>query len=268
MNDKLVSMLAEDSQLIPYRKSLRVITGSVTAAILLQQITFRSKQVGWQPFYKFRGPCDHRLYKPGDSWTEELGFSGSEFDTALGKIGTKIVKGKSKGDVLQLTDPTSLVLYWTTNDRVTYYDLNKELLGNCIKSNYLVNDKSRITKFKKAELPINREDTREYQETTREGGGGESVRSPAFVAYETEIGFLSPIVAQKVTAAIEDYPEQWIVDAIGISAENNKRRWNYVEAILKRWKVEGKENGKKAAPKGEKILDPVTGDWTGGYYGS
>ena len=46
----------------PYRPSLYLATGSVTAAILLQQLIY------WNhPFYKFMEPCDHPTYKPGDS---------------------------------------------------------------------------------------------------------------------------------------------------------------------------------------------------------
>jgi hypothetical protein len=122
----LLAFLAEDSELIPYRKSLRQIAGSVTSTILLQQIIFRSKQKNWEPFYKFKEPCTHSLYKSGDSWTEELGFSRREFDTALKNIGTKIKTGMSKERFLETehSDASGLVAYWTDNRRITWYQLN------------------------------------------------------------------------------------------------------------------------------------------------
>ena len=39
--------------------------------------------------------------------------------------------------------------------------------------------------------------------------------------------------------AEEDYSEKWIAEAIGLAVKTNARNWNYVEAILKRWKEEG-----------------------------
>ncbi|HNA54108.1 MAG TPA: DnaD domain protein, partial [Anaerolineales bacterium] len=36
------------------------------------------------------------------------------------------------------------------------------------------------------------------------------------------------------------YQAEWIAEAIGLAVENNKRNWKYIEAILKRWKEEGR----------------------------
>jgi len=68
-----------------------------------------------------------------------------------------------------------------------------------------------------------------------------------FRAYESEIGLLTPAIADKINLAIEDYPLDWITDGIKESAKHNARSWAYVEAILKRWKFEGKSNGKRPA---------------------
>jgi hypothetical protein len=160
--------IAEDKKLVTYRPRLNRLTGKVTATILLQQIMFRWAHVGERPFYKFRAPCKHKLYKEGDSWTEELGFTGSEFDTAIRTIGTKIKRGTSKFEALEGTDVKNLVIYWTDSSRLTWYQLNTplletalewlygdELLGNSTFLNYLENKESSITKkAKKAALPL------------------------------------------------------------------------------------------------------------------
>lgn len=128
----LVAILAEDKELINYRPRLNKISGGVLSSILLQQILywwFKSKR---QPFYKFSGPCSHKLYRAGDSWQEELGFSRSEFETALGKFATKINRKDSKTDALQ----TSLVVYWTGFDRLTWYEVNESLLEAKIEELY------------------------------------------------------------------------------------------------------------------------------------
>lgn len=61
-----------------------------------------------------------------------------------------------------------------------------------------------------------------------------------FQIYEDNIGPLTPMIADALRDAEKDFPQNWIVEAIRIAAENNKRSWKYVEAILKRWLQEGK----------------------------
>jgi DnaD/phage-associated family protein len=66
-----------------------------------------------------------------------------------------------------------------------------------------------------------------------------------FEAYESEIGALTPIIREKINSALDDYPSSWILDGITESVQHNARNWSYIEAILKRWKAEGKVAGKK-----------------------
>lgn len=146
-----LTLLAEDNALIVYRKSLKQITNSVTATILLQQIIHRFKSK--ERIYKFKAPCDHERYRPGDSWTEELGFSVKEFDTALKKIGTKLIKGLQKKNVLGGWEPNAIVVYWTDRSRVTWYELNRPLLNAYLSVIYL-NAERVFRKVTKGELLI------------------------------------------------------------------------------------------------------------------
>ena len=59
--------------------------------------------------------------------------------------------------------------------------------------------------------------------------------------YEENIGPLTPMIAEELGSAEDTYPAQWIEDAVRIAVENNVRRWNYVEAILKRWQEGGRD---------------------------
>lgn len=120
----LSKMLAGQYRAVPYRPELVEIAGSVTAAILLQQITYWADKAKWGKFFKFRAPCGHDDYRLGDSWTEEMAFTASEFDSALKKIGTKVTKGGSKKTAME----NSLVCYWTDSSRKTFYLLNWRLL--------------------------------------------------------------------------------------------------------------------------------------------
>lgn len=66
-------------------------------------------------------------------------------------------------------------------------------------------------------------------------------------AYEDVIGSLTSFTADQLKLAISEYEPAWIHDALKEAATANVRKWNYVEAILKRWKVEGR-NSKRGKP--------------------
>ncbi len=58
--------------------------------------------------------------------------------------------------------------------------------------------------------------------------------------YEENIGPLTPLIADALKDAEATYHAEWIGEALEIAVKNNKRSWKYVEAILKRWKEEGR----------------------------
>ena len=62
-----------------------------------------------------------------------------------------------------------------------------------------------------------------------------------FSLYEENIGPLTPMIADTLQAAEQNYPYPWIEQAVRIAVENNVRRWTYVEAILKRWQEGGRD---------------------------
>lgn len=70
--------------------------------------------------------------------------------------------------------------------------------------------------------------------TQEENKSGENFRF-----YENEIGVITPLISDSIQDAEKEYPEGWIQLAIHEAAEHNKRSWAYVEAILRRWKIEG-----------------------------
>jgi len=64
--------------------------------------------------------------------------------------------------------------------------------------------------------------------------------------YQNNIQMLTPHMADVLALACEDYPHDWIIEAIDISVERNARNWRYAEGILKNWKQDGKNAGKKS----------------------
>ena len=62
--------------------------------------------------------------------------------------------------------------------------------------------------------------------------------------YEQNIGMITPMVADKLKEAEESYSAEWIEEAFKEAVLNNKRNWKYIERILERWAIEGKDDGK------------------------
>jgi hypothetical protein len=151
----ILNLLNEDNYTISYRPAFAQLAGSVTAGILLQQMFYRWTRHGREPFYKFKEPCQHEDYQPGDAWCEELAFTRREFDGAIGAIGTKVTKGQKKADLMAYqwpplpADQTSaeykrvwqeavrhIVIYWTDSNRKTWYWVNEALLEKVIEATY------------------------------------------------------------------------------------------------------------------------------------
>ncbi len=66
-------------------------------------------------------------------------------------------------------------------------------------------------------------------------------RPNIFRLYEQNIGPLTPILADMLREAEKIYPQEWIEDAVRLAVENNKRSWRYVDAILRRWQEQGRD---------------------------
>lgn len=61
-----------------------------------------------------------------------------------------------------------------------------------------------------------------------------------FFLYEQNIGPLTPLVADRITRAMDDYPQVWIEDAIEEAVTYNRRSWRYIERILESWSQQGR----------------------------
>lgn len=64
----------------------------------------------------------------------------------------------------------------------------------------------------------------------------------AAAAYEREIGMLTPAVAEALAEAEKRYPAPWIEEALREAALHNARSWAYAEAVLRRWRAEGRSD--------------------------
>lgn len=67
-------------------------------------------------------------------------------------------------------------------------------------------------------------------------------RPNIFALYEQNIGLLTPLIADELREAEEQYPPAWIEEAFKRAVENNVRKWKYVRAILESWATKGKDD--------------------------
>ena len=64
-----------------------------------------------------------------------------------------------------------------------------------------------------------------------------------FALYESNIGMLSPMIADELKEAEALYPTHWIEDAFREAAVQNVRNWRYIVRILESWEREGRSRG-------------------------
>ncbi len=75
--------------------------------------------------------------------------------------------------------------------------------------------------------------------------------------YSSEIGMITPMIADELREASTAYPVQWTLDAIKEAATQNKRGWKYILAILTRWKSQGNQEAMKR-PNAQPKQSPLT----------
>lgn len=66
-------------------------------------------------------------------------------------------------------------------------------------------------------------------------------KSNVFKLYEENIGALTPLIADMLRDAEKNYSSEWFEEAFEIAVSRNIRNWKYVDAILNRWKENGKD---------------------------
>ena len=87
-------------------------------------------------------------------------------------------------------------------------------------------------------------------------------RPNIYKIYEANIGLVdSAMLAESLKAAEQEYPPEWITDAINLAVQMNKRNWRYINAILKRWEREGRGNELAGRLDGQDGKKYVTGKY-------
>lgn len=81
-------------------------------------------------------------------------------------------------------------------------------------------------------------------------------RPNIYTLYEDNFGFFGEQIAGELQEAEKLYRADWIIEAFDIANHENKRRWSYIRAILRRWAAEGKSGGRDVrgtTPRGNEV---------------
>ena len=105
---------------------------------------------------------------------------------------------------------------------------------------YFLNDEA----GRKAAIMLEPVSDQDEPTATDEGNETQAVSPNIFKLYEENVGLLTPLIADQLKDAEETYPWSWIQQAFTIAVNRNKRNWGYIEATLRRWASEGKDDGK------------------------
>jgi hypothetical protein len=130
MKNRILSMTRNSIPYVGFLRELDLVN-SVTDCIVMQQLDYWFAKYP-DGFYKFLEPCDHSLYRDGDSWTEELFISHKEFRTAFSNLG---VAYKTKTDFLKQDNPFRNKYYCSYYDRIThrtYYFRNHQKVDEAL----------------------------------------------------------------------------------------------------------------------------------------
>lgn len=93
------------------------------------------------------------------------------------------------------------------------------------------------TKQNKTKQDNTKQDNTKQPQTPVSGGGrdfGEAVRF-----YEDNIAIITPAVSSELMEAVDHYPEGWVVEAMNIATQANKRSWRYIKGVLRNWEQKG-----------------------------
>lgn len=125
-----------NTRVIAITPDLIALAGDGNAAIFLAQVLFWWKVKGRTKFYKFNSPCDHALYRIGDSWLEEVCLKRTMFTTARRRVAVK-VRISCPDEIQSAFNEGALVVYGTDENHLTWYIVNEQALQSRSPSLYI-----------------------------------------------------------------------------------------------------------------------------------
>jgi len=131
----LFAFSAKRRHFIKFDQRIHQYTGCTRATLIFSALEywFSKKPDG---FYKFIEPCSHKLYKPGDSWTEELGCDRKSFTKSFEKIGTRYASRSAYEKVPDKFQGKPYASYYDRYTNRTFFIRNPELVNDFLSTLY------------------------------------------------------------------------------------------------------------------------------------
>jgi hypothetical protein len=196
---------------VRFYPALQKLFGSKHVPIIVDRLEywFHNKKFK-QGFFKFLEPCSHYLYKPGDSWEEEVGICRKAFNAAFNLIG---VSYDSKTAYLAEEDPFKGKLYARYYDRKTnqmFFVRNHAFAEEFFKSLFKRKTKISVSKPAKNQAAITEQKGREKENHYGRSRNGHNDRSCK-----------GPYIDKQITTNIS-FPERTAGDPIRTSETDPK----------------------------------------------
>ena len=242
----LVKALAIGLKAKLYFKEFNKITESVHCSLFLGQLIYWADKNDYKPFYKFRQPCQHELYKEGDSWAEELDFEIRMID--------KCIKTLKELGILETK---------TTIQRVTFYELKIEKLNDILSKNAIYeNSQNAIYKENcKNAIYENSENAILLHNTNNTNSKTTTNTTKKSEADATHLGGRK---SQKVFFFFSDKPSFVSSDIWQDFCQYKKeRKENYTQTGLKAFLSKLEKINAKGANVNEAILETMANNWRG-----
>ena len=250
----LVKALAIGLKAKLYFKEFNKITGSVHCSLFLGQLIYWADKNDYKPFYKFRQPCQHELYKEGDSWAEELDFEIRMID--------KCIKTLKELGILETK---------TTIQRVTFYELKIEKLNDILSKNAIY-ENSQNAIYENSENAIYKENCKNAIYENSENAilfyntknTNSKTTTNTTKKSEADATHLGGRKSQKVFLSVADKPSFISPDIWQDFCQYKKeRKENYTQTGLKAFLSKLEKINAKGANVNEALLETMANNWRG-----
>ena len=250
----LVKALAIGLKAKLYFKEFNKITGSVHCSLFLGQLIYWADKNDYKPFYKFRQPCQHELYKEGDSWAEELDFEIRMID--------KCIKTLKELGILETK---------TTIQRVTFYELKIEKLNDILSKNAIY-ENSQNAIYENSQNAIYKENCKNaiYENSENAillhntNNTNSKTTTNTTKKSEADATHLGGRKSQKVFLSVADKPSFVSPDIWQDFCQYKKeRKENYTQTGLKAFLSKLEKINAKGANVNEAILETMANNWRG-----
>ena len=250
----LVKALAIGLKAKLYFKEFNKITGSVHCSLFLGQLIYWADKNDYKPFYKFRQPCQHELYREGDSWVEELDFEIRMID--------KCIKTLKELGILETK---------TTIQRVTFYELKIEKLNDILSKNAIY-ENSQNAIYENSENAIYKENCKNaiYENSENAillhntNNTNSKTTTNTTKKSEADATHLGGRKSQKVFLSVADKPSFVSPDIWQDFCQYKKeRKENYTQTGLKAFLSKLEKINAKGANVNEALLETMANNWRG-----